>query len=69
LLQLEEDQFVIGFHKQFYKEREKSWHDRHIKKQIFQVGDLVLLYDNKFMKHLGNFGIHWLGPYIIKYVT
>jgi hypothetical protein len=31
---LEEDQFVTGFHQQVQKEREKSWHDRHLKKQI-----------------------------------
>jgi hypothetical protein len=35
----------------------------------FQVGDLVLLYDNKFMQHPGKFRMHWLGPYVIKEVT
>jgi hypothetical protein len=33
------------------------------------VGDLILLYDNKFMQHPGKFRMHWLGPYMIKYVT
>jgi hypothetical protein len=33
------------------------------------VGELVLLYENKFMHNLGKFQMHWLGPYIIKYVT
>jgi hypothetical protein len=55
LLQLEEDRFVAGFHQQVQKAREKAWHDRHIKKKKFQVGDLVLLYDNKFMQHPGKF--------------
>lgn len=32
----------------------------------FKVNDLVLLYDNKFIKFLGKFQMHWLGPYIIK---
>jgi hypothetical protein len=49
LLQLEEDLFVAGFHQQVQKEREKEWHDRNIKQKRFQVGDLVLLYEIKFM--------------------
>lgn len=39
------------------------------KQKKFQVGDLVLLYDSKFKKHPGKFIMHWLGPYVIKYVT
>ena len=31
LLGLEEDRFIAGFHQQVQKEREKAWHDRHIK--------------------------------------
>ena len=30
---------------------------------------MVLLYDNKFMQHPGNFRMHWLGPYVIQHVT
>lgn len=33
------------------------------------MGDLVLLYDSKFMQHPEKFQMHWLGPYVIKYVT
>jgi hypothetical protein len=69
LVQLEEDRFVTSFHQQVQKEREKAWHDRHIKKKKFQVGDLVLLYHNKLMQHPGKFKMHWLGPYVIKQVT
>jgi hypothetical protein len=29
----------------------------------------VLLYDNTFLCHLGKFNMHWLGPYVIKFVT
>ena len=54
LLNLEEDRFIIGFHQKVQKAREKAWHDRHIKHKIFQVGDLVLLYDSKFTKFPGN---------------
>jgi hypothetical protein len=69
LLELEEDMFIVGFHQQAQKEREKAYHDRHIKRKAFKKGDLVLLYDNKFMKHPGKFRIHWLGPFEVAYVT
>ena len=63
LLTLEEDRFIAGFHQKVQKAREKAWHDRHIKSKTLQIGDLILLYDNKFIKFLGKFQTHWLGPY------
>ena len=33
LIQLEEDHFIAGFHQQVEKDRQKAWHDRHIKKK------------------------------------
>jgi hypothetical protein len=69
LLGIEEDCFIAGFHQQVQKTREKAWHDRHIKNKSFKVGDLVLLYDNKFAKFPGKFSIHWLGPYEVKNVA
>jgi hypothetical protein len=33
LVELEEDRFIAGFHQQVQKEREKAYHDRHIKKK------------------------------------
>ena len=50
LVGLEEDRFIARFHQQVQKEREKSWHERHIKRKSFKEGDLVLLYDSKFTK-------------------
>jgi hypothetical protein len=50
------------------KERENAYHDRHIKKKAFKQGDLVLVYDNKFIKHHGKFRMNWLRPYEIAYV-
>jgi hypothetical protein len=35
----------------------------------FKVGDMVLLYDSKYLQHTGKFMMHWLGPYEIKSVT
>ena len=53
LIQLEEDRFIIGFHQLVAKDRQKVWHDRHIKKKWFAEGYLVLLYTSKFIKHPG----------------
>jgi hypothetical protein len=69
LVKLEEYIFVAGFHQQVQKEREKAYHDRHIKKKAFRQGDLVLVYDSKFMKHPGKFRMHWLGPYEVAHIT
>ena len=69
LVGLEVDRFIAGFHQQVQKEREKAWHDRHIKYKKFKEGDLVLLYASKFVKFLGKFCMHWLGLYQVKHVT
>ena len=29
----------------------------------------MLLYDIKFMKHLGKLQMHWLGPYLVNSIT
>jgi hypothetical protein len=63
LMKFEEDKVLTGFHPKVEKEKEKSWHDRHIKKKIFKEGYLVLLYDKKYLKHPENFKMHWLGLY------
>ena len=69
LVKLEEDQFFTGFHQQVRKDREKAWHDRQIKSKAIKIGDLVLLYDNKFAQFPGKFCMHWLGPYQVMHVT
>jgi len=69
LLEFEEDKFIASFQQQVQKAREKAWHDRHIKHKKFHVGDLVLLYDSKFLKHPRKFRMHWLAPYVIRFVT
>ena len=69
LVELEEHMFVAGFHQQVQKNREKSWHDIHIKSKAIKAGDLVLMYDSKFVRFPGKFCIHWLGPYQVRHVT
>jgi hypothetical protein len=68
LVELEEDRFITGFHQQVHKEQEKTYHDTHIKKKAFKQGDIVLVYEKKFMKHPGKFRTHWLGPYQVAYI-
>ena len=51
------------------KTREKAWHDRHIKSKAIKAGDLVLMYDSKFVRFPGKFCMHWLGPYQVRHVT
>ena len=51
------------------KNREKAWHDRHIKSKAIKEGDLIVMYDNKFAWFPRKFHMHWLGPYQVKHVT
>jgi hypothetical protein len=66
---MEEDKILAGFPQEVKKERDKAWHDRHIKRNNFKEGDLVLVYDSKFLQHPGKFRMHWLRPYEVKIVT
>jgi hypothetical protein len=56
-------------HQEVHKEKDKSWHDRHIKNNKFKEEDMVLLYEIKYLQQLKKFRIHWLWPYQIKFVT
>ena len=58
LIHLEEDRFIAGFQQQVAKDGQKAWHDRHIKHKQFAIGDLVFLYDSKFIKHPCKLKIH-----------
>ena len=40
-----------------------------MKAKYFQCGDMVLLYDTKFVKHPGKLQMHWLGPCVIHFIT
>ena len=66
---MEEEHFVAGFHQNIEKQRQKAWHDHRIRTKHFKVGGLVLLYDNKLLKHPGKLKTHWLGPYVIVHIT
>jgi hypothetical protein len=68
LMSMEEDRIIEGFHQEVQKERDKCWHDQHIKRKSFKEGDLVLLYDSKFFQHPRKVRMHLLGPYEVKTV-
>jgi hypothetical protein len=55
---MEKERILAGFYQQVQKERDKAWHDRHIKKKTFKEGDLVLMYDNKSLQHPGKMRMH-----------
>jgi predicted SnoaL-like aldol condensation-catalyzing enzyme len=67
-MELEEERIIVGFLQEVHKAKDKSWHEKHIKKKNFKEGDLVLLYENKYLQHPGKLSMHWLGPYRIKFV-
>ena len=50
-MELEEDEIMVGFHEEVHKEKDKYWHDRHIKNIKFKEVDLVLLYENKYLQY------------------
>jgi hypothetical protein len=66
LMEIEEDRILVGFHQEVQKARDKAWHDKPIQSNSFKEGDLVLVYDSKFLHHPGKFRMHWLGPYEVK---
>ena len=69
LVQMEEECFIAGFHQNVEKQWKKSWHDSHIRTKEFKVGGIILMYDNKFLKHLGKIKTHWLDPYVVAHIT
>lgn len=68
LMELEEDRFISRFHQNLKKGKHKACHNKHIKTKEFQPRKLVLMYDSKFLMHLGKIQMHWLGLYIIEYI-
>jgi transposase InsO family protein len=45
------------------QQQRTKWHDRIIKKKLFQKGDWALLYDSRFKEFQGKLRTRWLGPY------
>ena len=66
---MEEECFIVGFHQNVEKQRQKVWYDHHIRTKWFKVDGIILMYDNKFLKHPGKLKMHWLGPYVVVHIT
>jgi hypothetical protein len=56
-VELEEDIILAGFHQEVQKAKDKACHDRHIKKKRLKEGDIVLLYEKRYLEHLGKFNM------------
>ena len=65
LMELKESLLLSNYHDIVENEIHQSWQDLHIKSKHFREGHQVLLYDNKFLKHLGKLQMNWLGLFII----
>jgi hypothetical protein len=50
------------------QQQRTKWHDRIIKKKLFQKGDWALLYDSRFKEFQGKLRTRWLGPYEVDIV-
>ena len=51
-----------------YKERTKRWHDKHIFRREFEIGQKVLLYNSRLKLFPGKLRSRWSGPYTITQV-
>nr|GFC48684.1 reverse transcriptase domain-containing protein [Tanacetum cinerariifolium] len=51
-----------------YKEKSKRLHDSKIKNRVFNIGDIVLLFNSRLKIFSGKMKSHWSGPFIISHV-
>ncbi|XP_038877765.1 uncharacterized protein LOC120069989 [Benincasa hispida] len=68
LLELDEWRLQAYKYAKIYKERTKCWHDQHIRKKNFEIGQKVLLFNYRLRLFLGKLKSSWSGPFIIKEV-
>ena len=48
-----------------YKEKTKAFHDKHILRKSFAIGDKVLLYNSRLHLFPGKLRSRWDGPFIV----
>lgn len=68
LSELEELRLDAYENARIYKERTKKWHDKHILKKDFKVGDLVLLFNSRMKLFPGKLRSRWSGPFQVRKV-
>ena len=66
LNELDEFQFQAYENTKLFKEKTKRWHDAHILKKEFRVGDLVLLFNSRLKLFLGKLRSRWSGPFKVQ---
>src|SRR5262249_33174032 len=69
LNELEELRLSAYDNSRMYKERTKKWHDRHILKRDFEIGDTVLLCNSCLKLFPGTLKSRWSGPFTISGVS
>ena len=52
-----------------YKEKTKRWHDKHLLRKEFKVGDKVLIFNSKLKLFPGKLRSRWSGPVTVSSVT
>ena len=48
-----------------YKEKTKAWHDKHIVRKEFELGQQVMLYNSRLKLFPGKLKSKWSGPFIV----
>ena len=51
-----------------YKEKAKRWHDKHILRKSFEVGDEILLFNSRLRLFPEKLRSRWFGPFKISHV-
>jgi hypothetical protein len=65
LHELEEIKHVAYENANLYKEKTKKWHDKHISRRNFYVGEWVILFDSRQNLFSRKLRSRWTGPYQI----
>jgi len=65
LSELEEFRLNAYENAKFYKEKTKYWHDKHILKRNFEIGQQVLLFNSWLKLFSGKLRSRWFGPFMV----
>ena len=72
LLQLNELEEILNDsyeNANIYKEKTKIWHDKHLLRKEFKVGDKVLIFNSRLKIFPCKLRLRWSGPIIVTWVT
>ena len=68
LSELEKFRFDAYENARLYKERTKRWHDKHIQKRNFEIGQQVLLFNSRLKLFPEKLKSRWSGPFTVTQV-